>query len=473
MGAQFVNVDRDTQMLLPPDLRDWIPEDSMVHFILEAVEGLDIRKFQINERGSGSAQYPPAMMLSLLIYCYATGRFSSRVIEEASWYDVAVRYICGGEKHPDHDTICAFRTRNREAFKETFVKVLMLAQELGYLKKVGGVAVDGTKIMANASKHAAVSYKRAEQMIGQLELEIEQLTRKAEEADSTPLDTGLSLPEEIKRREDRKKALAQARKVIEERYEEVRKQKQREFEEKKKARDEQRKDGKKPRGREPVAPSDSPPDSSQFNFTDGESRIMKAGSGKHVEQAYNAQAVIDTEGSMLLLGGYVTNHANDKQELEPALASVDPTVREVNVACADTGYFSEAVVNSIEASGTGPVVYCAIERQGHHRTVEELEKKPASEAPPATAPVKEIMAHRLKTEEGKRNYKKRKETIEPAFGIIKSALGFRQFLMRSLGKVSIEWNLVTLAYNLKRLHRLEQNRKNLAISAAMAGGCTG
>lgn len=276
---------------------------------------------------------------------------------------------------------------------------MMLAQELGYLKKIGSVAVDGTKIMANTSKHAAVSYMWAA-MIQQLELEIEQLTRKAEEADSVPLDTGPSLPEEIRRREDRKASLHKVRKVIEERCEEVRKQKQQEYEEKKQARDEQRKNGKSPRGREPVPPSESPPDKMQFNFTDGESRIMKAGSGDHVEQAYNAQAVIDTEGSMLLLGGYVTNHANDKLELNPAMECVDAEVRQVSVVCADTGYFSKAAVNNLESDGTGPTVYCAIERQGHHRTVEDLELEPEPQPPSESASIKEKMAHRLKTEEG-------------------------------------------------------------------------
>lgn len=173
-------------MILPPDLREWIPENSMVHFVIEAVEMLDIQNFSVNHRGTGDLQYQPGMMLALLVYSYATGRFSSRVIEHATWYDVAIRYICGGDTHPDHDTICAFRTRNREVFKEAFVKVLMLAQELSYLKQIGGVAIDGTKIKANASRHAAVSYKRAGEMIQQLELEIEQLTRKAEQADSSP-----------------------------------------------------------------------------------------------------------------------------------------------------------------------------------------------------------------------------------------------------------------------------------------------
>jgi hypothetical protein len=405
-------------------------------------------------------------MLTLLVYSYATGRFSSREIEQATWYDVAIRYICGGDKHPDHDTICSFRTKNREAFKEAFVKVLMLAQEMGHLKKVGGVAVDGTKIMANASKHAAVSYKRAEEMVRQLELEIEQLTRKAEDADSVPLDTGLSIPEEISRREDRKAKILEARKIIEERYAVVRQQKQKEYEEKKAARDNQRAAGKKPRGRDPEPPSATPPDKAQFNFTDSESRIMKAGNGAHMEQAYNAQAVIDTEGSMLILGHYVTDHANDKQELVPAVASVAAEVRDPSTVCADTGYFSEEAVNAIEKEGKGPTVYCALERQSHHRTVGDLERKPIPEAPAATAPVKEKMAHRLKTPEGHSQYKKRKETIEPAFGIIKSRLGFRQFLMRGLEKVGIEWNLVTLSYNIKRLYRMETVKMAKVLSTA-------
>lgn len=248
MGAKFVNIDRDTPMIFPPDLRDWLPENSMVHFIVDAVEMLDLKDFSINHRGSGSEQYPPSMMLALLIYCYATGRFSSRLIEQATYYDVAVRYICGGDKHPDHDTICSFRLKNRKAFKEAFVKVLMIAEELGHLKKIGGVSIDGTKINANASKHAAVSYKRAGKMIEQLELEIEELTSMAEKADSTPLDDGLTIPDEIKRREDRKSKLNEARKVIEERYGEIKQQKQAEYKEKQKKRDELRKNWKKTEG---------------------------------------------------------------------------------------------------------------------------------------------------------------------------------------------------------------------------------
>lgn len=453
MAARFVTVDRDTPMIFPPDLREWISEDSMVHFIVDAVEMLDVKGFEINARGSGSAQYPPKMMLALLIYCYATKRFSSREIEHATYNDIAVRYICGGELHPDHDTICSFRLKNRVAFKEAFAKVLMLGRELGHLKKIGGISIDGTKIKANASKHAAVSYKRAGEMIAELEKEIEALVRKAEEADSAPLDDGLVLPDEIKRREDRKAALERARRIIEERYAEAKEEKQQEYEAKKAEREKRRETGKKPRGKEPQPPSETPPDDMQFNFTDEESRIMKAGNGKHYEQAYNAQAAVDTEGSMLIVGQYVTAHANDKQELAPGVASVDPAIRKVDTACADTGYYSEKAVLEVE-NDNGPIVYCAVEKQSHHRTVEDLLKKAEPVPPPDDASVKEIMAFRLKTKEGRAVYKKRKETVEPVFGIIKTVLGFREFLLRGLDKVSIEWDLATTAYNFKRLHKL-------------------
>jgi len=244
--------------------------------------------------------------------------------------------------------------------------------------------------------------------------------------------------------------------VIEERYRDTKEQKQAEYEKKKRDRDDQRKNGKPPRGSDPKPPKQDPPDGSQFNFTDDESRIMKAGNSNHFEQAYNAQAAVDTEGSMLILGHYVTNHANDKRELLPVSKSINPNVREVTDICADTGYFSEAAVLNVENNGEGPMVYCAVEKQGHHRTVEDLLMKPEPSPPNenASASVKEVMAYRLKTAEGRKKYKERKETVEPVFGIIKSVLGFRQFLLRGLDKVNIEWDLMTLACNLKKLHKL-------------------
>jgi transposase len=244
MAIRLKNLDRDTPMLLPPDLRDWIPDDHIVHFLIDAVDALPCEYFRFNTRGTGDEQYPLRMMLALLIYCYVTGRFSSRAIEEATWSDVIVRYICGGNLHPNHDTICTFRRKNRELFEKAFVEVLLMAKESCGLKKAGTVSIDGTKIKASASKHSAVSCKRAGEQIELLRREVEQLTAKAEGADKTPLDDGLSVPEEIERRKDRIKNLEKARKVIEARYEEERQQKQAEYEMKKAAYDEKEKNRK-------------------------------------------------------------------------------------------------------------------------------------------------------------------------------------------------------------------------------------
>ena len=455
MATRLKNLDRNTPMLLPPDLRDWIPDNHIVHFLIDAVDRLPADDFRFNRRGTGDEQYPPRMMLTLLIYSYATGRFSSRVIEDASWSDVVVRYICGGDLHPDHDTICTFRRTNRALFEKAFVQVLHMAQETSGLKKVGTVSVDGTKIKANASKHSAVSYKRAGEQIEMLQKEVEQLTAKAEQIDNIPLDDGLSIPDEIVRREDRIQSLEHARSIIEERYEEERKQKQAEHEKKKSKRDDQRKNGHKPRGKEPQPPAETPPDHKQYNFTDPESRIMKAGNGSHFEQAYNAQAAVDTE-TYLIVGQLVTDAPNDKQQLNPVLESIPNEVCRPKNVLADTGYYSADAVKQAEADN-GPTVYCAMAKSGHRIRVTDLEKQPVVVPPPADAPMKEQMGHRLKTPEGKALYKQRKQTVEPVFGIIKEVLGFRRFSMRGKEKAETEWSLVCLSYNLKKMFNLPGN----------------
>jgi transposase len=450
MSARFVYVDRNTPLLFPEDLREWLPENHLVHFIVEAVEGLDMSGFKVNETGSGSEQYPSAMMVMLVLYCYATGRMSSRVIEEATYSDVAARYICGNRGHPDHTVVCRFRTENREGFKDIFTKVLVMAQETGYLKKVGNISVDGTKIQANASKHSAVSYKRAVEMIAEAEQEVKELLAKAEEADSRPLEAGLTVPKEIERREERKAALEEAKRDMEKRYEEA-KQEREEAEAREKESGE-----KKPKG----GGKEKPLEKYQHNFTDPESRIMKVGNGIHFEQSYNAQAAVDTE-TMLVVGEYVTNHGNDKRELEPVVESIDKEVYTAETESADTGFFSEEAVKAVEkrddkGEAHGPIVYCAVEKQSHHRRVKDLEKHEGPSEAGAEAAVKEVMGRRLKTAEGKKIYKKRKETVEPVFGIIKQTMGFRQFLLRGLEKVNQEWEIVCLGYNLKRLFRLSQ-----------------
>jgi transposase/cytochrome oxidase assembly protein ShyY1 len=457
MSARFVNLDRHTPMFLPCDLRDWIPEGHIVHFIIDAVEQLPLAHFRVNHRGTGSEQYPPAMMLALLIYCYATGRFGSRTIEAATYSDLAVRYICANT-HPDHDSICAFRANNERAFGAAFTGVLQLAQALR-LSKVGTVSVDGTKIGANASKHAAVSYQRAGELIAQLELEVNQLLERAQQAEAQERQEPLDIPAELKRRQSRKAALQKARQVIEERAKEMAAAQQAKVA----ARQEQREAGKQPRGQEPRPPSAQPDPKAQYNFTDPESRIMKAGSGQHFEQAYNAQAVVDE--AMLIVGQRISEAPNDKEELAPSVAAISPVVADqVQAVLTDSGFYSEAAVRAVEqkADGTpsGHTVYAAVEKHSHHRTVDDLLPQAEPAAPGTQASAKEQMAHRLKTAAGKSLYKLRKQTVEPVFGIIKEVMGFRRFLLRGRAKVSLEWTLVCVSYNLKRLFAL----KNLALA---------
>jgi len=462
MGPRFVNIDRETPLLLPPDLRDWVPADHLAHFVVDAVEALDLRRVNVNRRGTGDEQYPPAMMLSLVIYSYARGTFGSRRIEQSTYDDVAVRFITA-DTHPDHDTLCTFRRENKALLSESFVKVLQMAQALKVLK-FGQitVSVDGTKVLANASKHAAVSYERAGETIQQLELEVEQLVAKAEQADATPLEDGLSIPEEIVRRQERKAVLAKARAEIEARAQARYAAELAEHDKKLAERQARQERGERVGGKAPSPPSSEPKPSEQYNFTDPESRIMKAGSGEHFEQAYNAQAAVDVE-SRLIVGQCISASPNDKQELVPTVAAIPPEAGSVTAVLTDSGFFSEAAVKQIEQTpeGTpsGTTVYAPLDKTSHHRSVADLEKKPEPEAPPAGASVSEVMRHRLKTGSGKALYKLRQQTVEPVFGIIKAAVGFRQFLLRGVEKVSLEWTLVCLAYNLRRLHTLGAGAK--------------
>jgi transposase len=462
MATRFVPIDRDTPLLLPPDLRDWVPADHLVHFILDAVDALDLRQVRVNTRGTGRAQYPPHLLLGLLIYSYATGTFGSRRIEQSTHDSVPVRLLTA-DTHPDHDTLCTFRRENQALLTESFVKVLQLAQQLKLLK-FGQltVAADGTKVLANASKHSAVSYQRAGEMMEQLELEVQQLLAKAEQADATPLQDGLTIPEEITRRQARQAALAQARAEIEARAQARYAVQRAEHEAKLAARAAKKERGDKVGGQPPQAPTPTPEPGDQYNFTDPESRIMKAGNGQHFEQSYNAQAAVEVE-SRLIVGQRVSQAPNDKQELVPTLAAIPTAAGPVAAALVDSGFFSEPAVRAVEqtAAGTptGTVIYAAVEKTGHHRSVADLEARPEPAPPAADASVVEVMRHRLKTTAGQTLYKLRQQTVEPVFGIIKSVLGFRQFRLRGRAGVALEWTLVCLAYNLKRLHRLSAGLK--------------
>jgi hypothetical protein len=392
------------------------------------------------------------MMLGLLIYCYATGTFASRRIETLTYENVAVRYLCA-DTHPDHDSICKFRRENKDLLSTAFHQVLELAARARVLQ-VGNltVAIDGTKILANASKHSAVSYGHAvEQMLLASE-QITELLAKAESAESTPLQDGLTIPEEIKRREDRIAKLGEAVKVMEARAKERLLEEQAEYEAKlaaRKAKEEST--GRKPSGKAPEPPKEGARPKDQYNFTDPESRIMKDGGG--FEQCYNAQAAVDV-ATMLIVGQHVCDEANDKRQLAPTVADVSPVVGQVDNALADTGYFSEAAVLAVESGDSGTTAFVAMKRQSHGRSVAQLEVRADPPPPPDGASVAERMEWRLDTEAGRKLYGLRKQTVEPVFGIIKEAIGFRRFLLRGLEKAGLEWTLVTTSYNLKRLFNL-------------------
>lgn len=457
MAARFVNLDRQTPMFLPCDLREWLPGDHLVHFILDAVEQIPTGHLRVNHRGTGSEQYPPTMMLALLIYGYATGRFGSRTIEAATPSDVAVRYLCANH-HPDHDSICTFRKQNKAAFEAAFVTVLQLAHQLR-LTRVGSVSVDGTKIQANASKHAAVSYQRAGELITRFQLEVAELMTRAETADGKEAKEPLDIPAELARREKRIESLKHARQIIEAQARAMAEVKRPEHDAKVAERQAKRDAGKKPRGPEPQAPGEEPEPKAQYNLTDPESRIMKAGNGKHFEQAYNAQAAVDE--AMLIVGQRVSVAPNDKEELAASVQAISPVViAEVTAVLADSGFYSEAAVQAVEqksdGTASGLTVYAAVDKQSHHQSVADLLPQPEPPELPEHASAKEKRARRLKTQAGRTLYKLRKQTVEPVFGIIKEVMGFRRFLLRGREKVSLEWLLVCVSYNLKRLFTLKK-----------------
>src|SRR5450432_286461 len=424
--SNFRQIDRATGFLLPPSVDEWLPERHLARFIVEVIAGLDLRSMSGSYRGSGSASYHPEVLLGLLVYGYATGVFSSRKLERATYDSVAFRFIAAND-HPDHDTIATFRRRFLPQIAGLFLQVLVLAREIGVLK-LGTIGLDGTKIHANASRHSALSYEHAD------------------------IPDGFSIPEELERREERLRKLAEARAKIEARAKERHAREQAEHEAKlaaRKAREES--SGKKTGGRPPSPPASGALPTDQINLTDEESRIMPVAGGGF-EQCYNAQAVV-AAGSMLVVAVDVVQAPNDKQQLAPMLDQISALPKELGHAetlLADSGYFSEANVEACVAAGIEPLIPHG--RQTHHPPLSERFAN-VPPAPDNSTPL-ETMAHRLKTPEGKNLYALRKQTPEPVFGIIKSVMGFRQFSMRGLEKVRGEWSLVTMAWNIKRMFTL-------------------
>ena len=448
--SHFRPINRDVDFLLPPSVQDWLPEGHLARYVVEVVEGLDLSELERAYAGRGSLPYHPATLLALLIYGYATGCFSSRKIERATYDSLAFRFIAANS-HPDHDTLATFRKRFAKEFEATFVQVLQVARE-NQLSRFGTVSLDGTKIHANASRHSALSYEHAEAIEEQLQGEVQELLALAEEADGSNIPDGMSLPEELKRREDRLAAIAAAKAKIEERAAERYAREQADYEAKLAARAAKAAaTGRKPGGKPPQPPTPGPCPNDQINLTDEESRIMPVAGGGF-EQCYNAQALVDTE-TMLVLVPQVTQAANDKQQVTPMLDKLQALPEQINQAeqlLADAGYFSEGNVSACEEAGIEPSI--AIKRDEHHPHWSERFANPA--APPPEATPVERMAHRLKTTAGRAAYALRKQTVEPVFGIIKSVMGFRQFLTRGMENVQNEWTLVCLAWNLKRMAAL-------------------
>lgn len=448
--SYFRPIDRHTACLLPPSLNEWLPEGHLARFIVEVVDGLDLQLMCDAYSGRGSAAYHPSLLLSLLIYGYATGVFSSRKIERATYDSIAFRFIAAGY-HPDHDTLANFRRRFLNELSAIFMQVLEVAKEMKFLK-LGTISLDGTKVKANASRHSALSYGHIEKLTAQLSREVEELVALAEQTDLQKLPDGLSLPDEIQRREDRIKAMNKAKEKISERAQIRFEQEQAHHQQLLANREEkQKRTGKKPKGRPPEPPTPGARAKDQINLTDEESRIMPVSRGGF-EQTYNAQAAVDTN-SMLVITASVTQDCNDKQQVENMIAQIKQlpaSLGTVDKLLTDNGFYSEHNVTFCEKENID--AYIAVKRDKHHPHPLERFSEPAPIKTDAT-PI-ERMTHKLSTQAGRALYALRKQTVEPVFGIIKSVMGFRQFSLRGLKAVTGEWVLVCLAWNLKRMASL-------------------
>ena len=451
MSRKFRTANYEETLKQTIQLGDALPPDHLVRFVVDIMSQLDLSRIYRQYAPVGGEAIAPEILLGLLFYGYATGVFSSRKIEKATYDSIPFRYVAGG-LHPDHDTIAHFRKTFLAEIQELFVQILLVAQASGVLK-LGNLSLDGSKIHADASKSHAVSYGRLVELEGELKREVQELLNLGEQADQgeVALPAGLVLEDELSLRQERLANLAQARKVLDERANERYAVEKAEYEAKVKERAKKaHKRHHKPKGRPPKAPEPGPHDKDQYNFTDPDSRIMKNSTNDGFDQHYNVQVATDQE-SMLIVAHALSNHPNDKQEALPTLKAMPVEIGTPNAVAMDNGYFSETNIQDCEDLGLEP--YIATGREPHHldwRTFfQQQPEPPADEASPIVK-----MAYKLQTEIGKTIYRLRKCTVEPVIGIIKEILGFRQFSLRGLSAAAGEWCLVCLAFNLKRLHTL-------------------
>jgi transposase len=450
MARKFKTADYEKTLSLQITLRDVLPPDHLARFIVDVIAQLELRTIYRKYSDQGRPPYAPEVLLGLLFYGYATGVFSSRKIERATYEVIPFRFIAG-DMHPDHATIALFRQQNLAELKELFVQILLIAQAMGQLQ-VGNVSLDGSKIHADASKSKAISYKRLLALEAYLQAQVNELFALAEAADGGQLPDEMKITDEIERREQQLERLAEARKVLEERAQARYEEEKVAYEARMIAREEKAaQKGQKPRGRAPKPPQPGPRDKEQYNFTDPDSRIMKNANNSGFDQHYNTQIVVEHD-SRLIVGSWLCNQTNDKQAALPTIDTVSPALGNVNNANLDTGYFSQDNIAGLQARDIDP--YIATGRSPHHQGWRAFFLD--NPQPPAQdASAKEQMAYKLRTEIGRALYRLRKSTVEPVIGILKEVMGFRQFSLRGLAAAAGEWTLVCLAYNLKRLHSLQ------------------
>ena len=438
-------------LLLPPDMKDWLPDDDLVYFIMEMLDQLDLSAIYDSYDGTkgGQPAFYPKMMTGLLLYAYCVGLPSSRKIEKATYHQVPFRVLTA-DQHPDHDTIAEFRKRHLKALSGFFVQILRLCQKVG-LVKLGHVSLDGTKVKANASKHKAMSYCRMEKKAEELEAEVRRLLQEAQAVDDAEDalygkgKRGDELPEELRFKQKRLEKIKEAMESLEQEAKAEADAKRKEMAEKEQALKEQ---GKKRRGKTPKAPSEKPYPKAQRNFTDADSRIMKDSASKSFEQGYNCQVAVDDKSQIIVASG-VTQQSNDKQQVKPMVEAIKDNTggSKPRKLSADTGYFSESNIDYLEVERIDG--YLAA---GKHKHTDIAESARCGRIA-RDATKKERMARKLRTKKGRETYSKRKQIVEPVFGQIKEVRGFRRFLLRGLENVTGEWDLICLRHNVLKLFR--------------------
>jgi transposase len=450
MARKFKTVDYEQSGQQTLMIDECLPADHLARFIVAMVEMLDLSAFYAYYAAAGGEPIDPKVLLALLLYAYATGLFSSRQIEQATYEIIPFRFIAGG-LHPDHSTLAWFRKQFLTEIKLVFAQVLLIAHQLGYLK-LGNISLDGSRVHADASKSKAVSYGRLLQLEERLQQEVEELLALGEQTDRTELPPGLAIETEVAFRQERLLNLAQAKSILEARAAERYQVELAEYEAKRQARAEKAKrTGRKAPGPEPKPPQQTGPRAKdQYNFTDPDSRIMKNSTNGGFDQHYNVQVAVEQE-NLFIVGHSLSNHPVDTYEAIPTVEAIPPQVGKPTAAALDKIYFAPQNIQDLETRQIEPFI--ATGREPHHQSWQARFAQ-SPEPPPEEASPLVKMAYKLQTELGKAIYGLRKSTVEPVIGIIKEVLGFRQFSLRGLAAAAGEWCLVCLAWNLKRLHKL-------------------